>query len=102
MSQVFYNFFRNRFAGSGGIDRNAAALVENRFPHTRPNAFEPVINEVQKAVTFVGQIVPTANMQIIEKVKQIIPASNTGADRLIQLLFGWGGTGHRTGVKTIE
>jgi len=38
-------------------------------------------------------------MQIIEEVKQIIPASNTGTDRLVQLLFGRGGAGHRADGK---
>ena len=71
MPQVLDHFVRNRFAGSGWISRNAAALVENRFPHARANAFEPVINEVQKTATLVGQFVPADNVQIVKEVKQI-------------------------------
>ena len=39
--------------------------------------------------TLINQIIPADNMQIIEEVKQIVPAVNTGTDCLIQLLFRW-------------
>jgi hypothetical protein len=40
-------------------------------------------------------------MQIIEEVKQVVPAENTGADRLVQLLFCRGSARHKI-IKRIN
>ena len=54
-------------------------------------------------MTLVGQVVvPADNVQITENIKQIVPTDNTGTDRLIQLLFCRGSTGHKIGGDSQE
>ena len=93
IAQILYHFDRNRFAS-----RRRISFVNHRFPHASPNAFQTIIHEVQKTATLVGQIIPADNVQVIEEVKQTIPAGNVGTDRLIQSLFCRGSAEHRNSI----
>jgi hypothetical protein len=78
LPQVLNHFACNRFTLHRRI-----ALVDDRFSHTCPDTFETIVDKIQKASALVGVLFPPNNVQVSQKVKQVIPAENIGANYLV-------------------